>query len=188
MTSPLADPSAARIRTRGENRMTGMTKHSPRTDLVELVALSRGAPGELSSPLASLSLLSASSASRRRCSLPSRTPVRLPEALRVGQAEPTANRQGARRSWAAAGIQPLRDSQRRLAASTNRDRGKTPRTRQGRVRLLRLGDNPHFAGYSAAAHGRANTWCVPTSTLSLVALAGQWFKLPSQLTGRRRRQ
>jgi hypothetical protein len=38
--------------------MTGTTKHSPRTELVELVAVSQGAPGEglLSSP--SLSLLS----------------------------------------------------------------------------------------------------------------------------------
>src|SRR5262249_10822058 len=57
----------ARIRTRGENRMTGTTKHSPRTDLVELVALSRGARGEdLSAPLASLSLLSLSSDTKTR--------------------------------------------------------------------------------------------------------------------------
>jgi hypothetical protein len=58
---------AARIRTSAENRMTGMTtKHSPKTGLVELVAVSQGVPGEglLSSPLASLSLLSLSSASR----------------------------------------------------------------------------------------------------------------------------
>ena len=55
----------ARIRTRGENHMTGTTKHSPRTDLVELVAVSQGAPGEgvLSAPLASLSLLSVLSVS-----------------------------------------------------------------------------------------------------------------------------
>src|SRR5262245_41251139 len=59
----------ATIRTRGGNRMSG-TKHSrPRTDLV---ALSRGAPGEeLSVPLASLSL---SSAPRRRCSSRARVP------------------------------------------------------------------------------------------------------------------
>ena len=59
----------ATIRTRGETRMSG-TKHSrPRTDLV---ALSRGAPGEeLSVPLASLSL---SSAPRQRCSSRARVP------------------------------------------------------------------------------------------------------------------
>src|SRR5262245_7114503 len=158
--------SGARIRTRGENRMTGTTKHSPRTELVELVAVSQSALGEglLSSPLASLSLLSLSSASRSRCSLPSRKPVRLPqawEAFPVEQAERTANRQGARRSWAVAGIRPTRVSQRRLAASTNRDRGKSLRTRRGRVRVPRLGGNPHFVGYSAAAHSRANTCALP---------------------------
>jgi hypothetical protein len=44
--------------------MTGTTRHSPRTDLVELVAVSQGAPGEgvLCAPVASLSLLSVSSA------------------------------------------------------------------------------------------------------------------------------
>jgi hypothetical protein len=38
--------AAARITTRGETRLTGTMKHIPRTDWVELVAPSRGAPGE----------------------------------------------------------------------------------------------------------------------------------------------
>src|SRR5262245_57421887 len=99
----------ATIRTRGETRMSG-TKHSrPRTDLV---ALSRGAPGEeLSVPLASLSL---SSAARRRCSSRARVPpARLgsvSEALPTGEAAPTANRHSARWSWVAADTPPIRDS------------------------------------------------------------------------------
>jgi hypothetical protein len=147
--------------------MTGMTtKHSPKTGLVELIAVSQGAPGEglLSSPLVSLSLLSLSSDSRSRCALPSQKPVRLPqawEALPVGQAEPTANRRGARQSWAAAGIRPARVSQKRLAASTNRDRGKSLRIRRGRVRLPRPSGNPRFVGYSAAAHSRPNACALP---------------------------
>ena len=98
----------AAIRTRGESRMTGMKHSRPRTDLV---ALSRGAPGEeLSVPLASLSL---SSAPRRRCSSRARVPpARLGHvgALRTGEAAPTANRHSARRSWVAADTRPIRDS------------------------------------------------------------------------------
>jgi hypothetical protein len=100
----------ARIRTRGENRPTG-TKPSQRTDWV--AALERVAPGEdLSVPLVSWSL---SSAARRRCSLRSRPPVRLlhvsAATLPMGEEAPTANLQSARWSWAAAGMQPVRDSQ-----------------------------------------------------------------------------
>jgi hypothetical protein len=98
----------ATIRTRGETRMTGMKHSRPRTDLV---ALSRGAPGEeLSVPLASLSL---SSAPRRRCSSRARVPpARLGHvgALRTGEAAPTANRHSARWSWAAADTRPIRGS------------------------------------------------------------------------------
>src|SRR5262249_6139841 len=97
----------ATIRTRGENRTTE-TKPNPRTDLV---ALSRGAPGEeLSVPLASLSL---SSAPRRRCSSRARvSPARLGhvQALPTGEVAPTANRHSARRSWVAADTRPIRDS------------------------------------------------------------------------------
>jgi hypothetical protein len=141
--------AAARITTRGETRLTGTMKHIPRTDWLELIAPSRGAPGEgvLSSPLACLSLLSVCSASRLSGSCHAGGRGRLPqvwEALPVGQAELTANRQGARRSRAADDIRPARVSQTRLAGSANRDIGKSLRTRRGRLRLPRPSGNPHL--------------------------------------------
>jgi hypothetical protein len=104
------DLGEMKVRTRGENRMTGTKPSPPRTDLV---ALERAAPGEdLCAPLASWSL---SSAQRRRCSLRSRAPVRLLHAsaatLPMGEEAPTANLHSARQSWAAADMRPIPDLQ-----------------------------------------------------------------------------
>jgi hypothetical protein len=95
----------------------------------------------------------------------------------MGWVAPRANLHSARLSWVAADIRPIRDSWRRSAASTNKERRKSLRTLQGQFRLPRLSDNHHRVRCSAQMDSRANTCAAPSSTNSLVALAGEQVHL-----------
>ena len=127
-------------------------------------------------PLVSSSLSSAP----RCCFLRPRVLVRLlqvSEAPLMGRVAPRANLHSVRLSWVAADIRPIRDSRRRLAASNNRERKKSLRTLQGQFRLPRLSGNHHRVRCSAQMDSRANTCAAPSSTNSLVALAGEQVQL-----------
>jgi hypothetical protein len=97
----------------------------------------------------------------------------------MGRVAPRANLHSARLSWVAADIRPIRDSRRRLAASTNKERRKSLRTPQGQFRLPRLSGNHHRVRCSAQMDSRANTCVAPSSTNSLVALDGKQVHLPT---------
>src|SRR4029077_14621715 len=73
---------------------------------------------------------------------------------------PRANLHSARLSWVAADIRPIRDSRRRLAASTNRERRKSLCTLQGQFPLPRLSGNYH-RGCSALMDSLASTCAAP---------------------------
>jgi len=127
-------------------------------------------------PLVSSSLSSAP----RCCFLRPRVLVRLlqvSEAPLMGRMAPRANLHSARLSWVAADIPPIRDSRRRLAASTNRERRKSLRTLQGQFRLPRLSGIHHSVRCSVQMDPRANTYAAPSSTNSLVALGGEQVQL-----------
>ena len=99
--------------------------------------------------------------------------LQVSEAPLMGRMAPRANLHSARLSWVGADIRPIPDSRRRLAASTNRERRKSLRTLQGQFRLPRLSGNHHRVRCSAQMDSRANTFASPSSTNSLVALAGE---------------
>lgn len=112
-------------------------------------------------PLVSSSL---SSAPRRCGFLRPRVLVRLlqvSEAPLMGRVAPRANLHSARLSWVAADIRPIRDSRRRLAASTNKERRKSLRTLQGQFRLPRLSGNCRRLRCSAQMDSRVNTCAAP---------------------------
>jgi hypothetical protein len=89
----------------------------------------------------------------------------------MGPEVPTANPHSARLSWAAAGMRLIRDSTRCLAASTNRERGKSPRTLQGPSRLPWLTGSPHIARCAAQTASPANT-CAGPQFDRLISRAG----------------
>ena len=135
-------------------------------------------------PLVSSSLSSAP----RCCFLRPRVLVRLlqvSEAPLMGRVAPRANLHSARLSWVAADIRPIRDSRRRLAASTNRERRKSLRTLQGQFRLPRLSGNHHRVRCSAQMDSRANT-CVAPQLDQFISRAG--WRTGSASPRRARRQ
>ena len=111
--------------------------------------------------------------------------LQVSEAPLMGRVAPRANLHSARLSWVAADIRPIRDSRRRLAASTNRERRKSLRTLQGQFRLPRLSGNHHRVRCSAQMDSRANT-CVAPQLDQFISRAG--WRTGSASPRRARRQ
>ena len=136
-------------------------------------------------PLVSSSL---SSAPRRSRFLRPRVLVRLlqlSEAPLMGWVAPRANLHSARLSWVAADIRPIRDSRRRLAASTNRERRKSLCTLQGQFPLPRLSGNYHRVRCSALMDSLAST-CAAPQLDQFISRAG--WRIGSASLRRARRQ
>jgi hypothetical protein len=136
-------------------------------------------------PLVSSSL---SLAPRRSRFLRPRVLVRLlqlSEAPLMGWVAPRANLHSARLSWVAADIRPIRDSRRRLAASTNRERRKSLCTLQGQFPLPRLSGNYHRVRCSALMDSLAST-CAAPQLDQFISRAG--WRIGSASLRRARRQ
>jgi hypothetical protein len=106
------------------------------------------------------------------------------EAPLMGWVAPRANLHSVRLSWVAADIRPIRDSRRRLAASTNRERRKSLCTLQGQFPLPRLSGNRRVR-CSALLDSLAST-CAAPQLDQFISRAG--WRIGSASLRRARRQ